>query len=170
MPERKNGVLRWVWVLVWSVPGCKGHTYRLPTVCTVNTELAGLVVRLSKFTISPPRHRHTQTHARTRVVRRSVHATRGLTRGWCIAIHATRKEARRRARVVSDAYMIHVCIEIHVYREARTADALKTGLARAGHDLSTRASASCFGCCDHGGGGDGEADGGGRLGGDAGLT
>ena len=44
--------------------------------------------------------------------------------------------------------MIHVCIEIHVYREARTADALKTGLARAGHDLSTRASASCFGCCD----------------------
>ena len=47
-------VLRWVWVLVWSVPGCKGHTYRLPTVCTVNTELAGLVVRLSKFTISPP--------------------------------------------------------------------------------------------------------------------
>ena len=44
--------------------------------------------------------------------------------------------------------MIHVCIEIHVYREARTADALKTGLARAGHDLSTRASASCFGFCD----------------------
>ena len=55
MPERKNDVLRWVWVLVWSVPGCKGHTYRLPTVCTVSAELAGLVVRLSKFTISPPR-------------------------------------------------------------------------------------------------------------------
>ena len=46
-------VLRRVWVLVWSVPGCKGHTCRLPTVCTVSTELAGLVVRLSKFTISP---------------------------------------------------------------------------------------------------------------------
>mmetsp|Transcript_7849 Transcript_7849/g.25890 ORF Transcript_7849/g.25890 Transcript_7849/m.25890 type:complete len:337 (+) Transcript_7849:388-1398(+) len=56
--REKMAVLRWVWVLVWSVPGCKGHTYRLPTVCTVNTELAGLVVRLSKFTISPPRVSH----------------------------------------------------------------------------------------------------------------
>ena len=51
--REKMAVLRRVWVLVWSVPGCKGHTCRLPTVCTVSTELAGLVVRLSKFTISP---------------------------------------------------------------------------------------------------------------------
>ena len=54
VPEtEKMAVLRRVWVLVRSVPGCKGHTCRLPTVCTVSIELAGLVVRLSKFTISP---------------------------------------------------------------------------------------------------------------------
>ena len=51
--DRNLSVLRRVWALVWSVPGCKGHSYRLPIVSTVSAELAGLVVRLSKFTISP---------------------------------------------------------------------------------------------------------------------
>ena len=53
--DRNLSVLRRVWALVWSVPGCKGHSYRLPIVSTVSAELAGLVVRLSKFTISPTR-------------------------------------------------------------------------------------------------------------------